>query len=189
MLQSFEKSYQELARSEELYRSIVENQHELICRLTPDGILTVANAAFADFMSVTHDQLIGSPFSRYFPEAVQRIFQGPIAALTLQNPTHSIEFYDNHRKGELVYQKWDLLGFFNPDDTLQEIQLVGRILDKQYLEERSTLQYSRQINAIYTATTALLTNLDLEVADRPNHRCRDDSHSEREQRDIILNCP
>ena len=162
MLQSFEKSYQELARSEELYRSIVENQHELICRLTPDGILTAANAAFSDFMSVTHDQLIGTSFSRYFPEAVQRIFQGPITALTSQNPTHSIEFYDNHRKGELVYQKWDVLGFFNPDDTLREIQLVGQILDKQYLEERSTLQYSRQINAIYTATTALLTNLDLE---------------------------
>lgn len=54
-----------------LYRAVVEDQTELICRYTPEGALTFVNNAYAKFFGVDEDDVIGRKF---FP--VWRLMNG-----------------------------------------------------------------------------------------------------------------
>ena len=51
-----------LRKSEEQYRSVVEDQTELICRCLPDGTITFVNKAFCRYFGKTRDELIGQSY-------------------------------------------------------------------------------------------------------------------------------
>ncbi len=46
-----------------LYRAVVEDQTELICRYSPDGRLNFVNGAYARFFGVDEDDVVGTEFS------------------------------------------------------------------------------------------------------------------------------
>ena len=56
-----------LRKSEEQYRSVVEDQTELINRSTPDGTITFVNEAFCRYFSKTRDELIGQSYLPFIP--------------------------------------------------------------------------------------------------------------------------
>ncbi len=50
MVLSRDQAAQALGQSEERYRAIVEGQNELVCRWTPDGLITFANTAMCRYL-------------------------------------------------------------------------------------------------------------------------------------------
>ncbi len=57
-----------LCESEKLYRSIIENQSDLICRFLPGGEIRFVNDSFVNVIGTRKEEAIGSNFISLIPE-------------------------------------------------------------------------------------------------------------------------
>lgn len=120
------------------YRSIIENQSELICRYTPDGRLTFVNRAYSEYYKKTPAELIDKNFMPVIPEPDLSMILGKLAGITKDNPsvayTHRIATGPSN---EIRWQSWTQHGIFSGDGTLLEYQAVGSdITDRKLSEEK-----------------------------------------------------
>lgn len=161
MLRSFEKNYQDLLDNEALYRGIVDQQSELICRLNCEGQVTYANPTFLEYYQLSDDEISGLTFPGLLPLASRDNVWLNLRAVTVARPGFELEYNTESPSGHPILHWWNITGIFESGQ-LTGYQASGRILSSATLASIARLQYTRQINAIYTATMALLTNLDLE---------------------------
>ena len=59
MLDKLEQTQEQLKKNEELYRGVVEDQTELICRFLPDGTITFVNDAYSRYHNARPEALLG----------------------------------------------------------------------------------------------------------------------------------
>jgi PAS domain S-box-containing protein len=129
---------QALKRSEELYRGIVEDQTELICRYLPDSTLTFVNKAYSRYFGKNRAELIGqkclSLRSEQDQEQISAIFKS-LFALTRDNPVATNE-HPVLVNGEIRWQQWTDRAIFDQEGNIIEFQAVGRdITERQIAEE------------------------------------------------------
>ncbi|MFP5223564.1 MAG: PAS domain S-box protein [Acidobacteriota bacterium] len=115
-----------LRQSEERYRSLVEEQVELVSRIAPDGTLLYVNQGYCRFIGKGRDELIGSkwqpvPHKDDLPMVEQRLTE-----LSPANPIVNIENRICDANGEMRWVQFSNKAFFDGDGVLQEIQSVGR---------------------------------------------------------------
>jgi PAS domain S-box-containing protein len=115
-----------LEASERRYSGIVEDQPELICRFTPEGVLTFANGAFCRYFGRAYDALIGTSFLALFPPEEQARLRSRWLALTPEQPIAQLEHRGQDAAGRLRWQGWSVRALFEADGRLAEIQAVGR---------------------------------------------------------------
>jgi PAS domain S-box-containing protein len=126
---------QSLKKSEELYRSVVEDQVDLIARYTPEGIRTFANDAYCRFLGHTREELIGrSIWEHVLPEDQERMREN-FARLTRDNPVLYYEHRDVTCQGKVVVNQWIDRAIFDSDGNLREFQSIGRDVTKQRATE------------------------------------------------------
>jgi diguanylate cyclase (GGDEF)-like protein/PAS domain S-box-containing protein len=163
IIQALDRSQHNLIQSEGRYRAIVEGQIELICRFTPDGILTFYNEAFrqyfAPFGEVEAGRSLqdiipkeGHTFTHYFTSILH-------PALSVTRFEYRITFPDS----KTYWQQWNGMGYFDKQGALVEIQAVGHDITERKQAEISADQHNRELNALHTATAALLSTLDPEA--------------------------
>jgi PAS domain S-box-containing protein len=116
----------ELSLSEARYRTIVEDQTELICRFLPDGTLTFANEAFARYVNKPSDALLGQNFVSLFSGKDLEALTRSIRSLNPQMPTSTVEYQLNSFSGDIRWQQWMNRAVFNDDGYFTEFQVVGR---------------------------------------------------------------
>ena len=161
MLQSFDKNYQALQQNDAFYRGVVDLQADLICRFNDDGLITFANPAFSLYFQLSPDEISIQTFPNLLPEAQRDPIWLAIKSTTIANPVFEVEYNAERNTGQPALHWWNIKGIFNAG-LLTEFQAIGHILPSKILANIASIHYTRQINAIYTATMALLTNLDLE---------------------------
>lgn len=140
MIRESEKRLREtadsLARSEARYRSIVNDQQEMICRYTPDWRLTFVNRAFERTFNSDHTRLIGQSIFNFIPDRVhgerreflERLVAGAIRPLALQ---HDVILAD----GTHQWQEWLDVPLRNERGQVYEIQSIGHdITSRKKLE-------------------------------------------------------
>jgi diguanylate cyclase (GGDEF)-like protein/PAS domain S-box-containing protein len=149
--------------SETRYRTIVESQTELICRCLPDGTLTFTNQAFGQYFDRPYEQLIGQNFFFLLPPENGIRTKEIVLELNPSNPLAHLEISRPGQDGNSVWQNWTLHGFFNERNQLVEVQAVGNNITERKLAELATASHAHELSALYKATTALLTTLDLET--------------------------
>lgn len=76
---------EELKKSEETYRSLVEIQKDMICRWRPDMTLTFVNKEFCRMFRTKREEVIGTKWSDLVPENVKGAVMGYISRLR-ENP-------------------------------------------------------------------------------------------------------
>lgn len=129
---------QRLIKSEELYRSVVEDQVDLIARYTPDGIRVFANDAYCRFLGKSRRELIGRPLWEHIPPEDHDRMRENFARLTKENPVLYYEHCDV-ANGKAVVNQWIDRAIFDANGNLREIQCIGRDVTKQRAtEERLT---------------------------------------------------
>jgi PAS domain S-box-containing protein len=136
-----------LRRSQEQYRSVVEDQTELICRFLADGTYTFVNGAYCRYFQCTPEQLLGEKFWKFIPEHQKPASRACLASITPEHPVASIEHEVKGLDGEMRWQQWTDRGFFDERGRIIEYQAVGRDITerKQADEEHRQLVAQRKV--------------------------------------------
>jgi PAS domain S-box-containing protein len=125
----------DLQESQRQYKAVVEDQTELIARITPDGKIRFANNAFLRYydldLSLEEDRV-------FMPNIVsedQKNYSIFLSSLSRDRPSGMTE-YRVIRGDEERWQQWTYRLIFDVNGNMTEIQGVGRdITDRKRLEE------------------------------------------------------
>lgn len=125
-----------LRESEERYRSVVEDQTEVICRFGADGTIRFANDVYCRFFGKSKASLIGS---RWHPIAVADDIPAIEAKLETLSPSHPVVVIENRvysGTGDIRWMQFVNRALFDAAGNVREIQSVGRdITDRKTMED------------------------------------------------------
>jgi PAS domain S-box-containing protein len=114
--------------SDMLYRSLVEQQPDLICCFLSDGTCTLANAAYASFIGRKEAEIPRTNFLAIIPKNERDRIQKLLSGLTTQHPGTYIEHHVLSNKGEPLLFQWSYRAFFNDTGSISEYLAQGRDL-------------------------------------------------------------
>jgi PAS domain S-box-containing protein len=117
---------QDLKAAETRYRTVVEDQTELISRFSADGKYLFVNHAYCRFFDKKQDELLGEEWLPVaFEEDCGKIEQ-QLLQLSPTNPVVVIENRVYKGDGSIRWVQFINRGIFDSTNTLVEIQSVGR---------------------------------------------------------------
>jgi len=150
-----------LRQSEQRYRSVVENQSDLVCRYLPDTTLTFVNEAYCRFFGKRRDELIGSKFIELIPEADR-----PAALRNVEAILHGGEpRVDEHGvvmpDGSLGRQQWVDHVIASPGGGTVELQAIGRDITDRWRVEEALRQKEMSLREAYERIRSLAHRLML----------------------------
>lgn len=154
------KAEEALRISEEGYRSLIENQTDLVCRFSPDGTFTFVNDVYCKLFGKTKDDLIGK---KWFPLPVDdelKKIQGKLLKLSPTNPVVNIENRVRSVNGDIHWIQFANKGFFDHNGNLLEIQSVGRDITELKLAEEKAARIAREWQATFDAANDAIWVLD-----------------------------
>jgi PAS domain S-box-containing protein len=139
-----------LIDSRRQYRSIVEDQTEMICRFLPDGTYTFVNRAYADTFGVVPGQTGGCNLWTLVPPGIHRSPE-ELKVITPDAPVATREVNMGAPGGAPRWLQWRDRGFFDERGAVVEYQSVGRdVTDRKIAEDER-----REIAARRSAEAAL----------------------------------
>jgi PAS domain S-box-containing protein len=145
----YERAHAEatLQASEQRYRQLVEDQHELVVQWLPGGLPTMVNEAACQFTGLTRQQLSErSVFCDIHADDLPAVHK-KIGALTPQSPSAIDRHRTRRHDGEYRWLEWSDRAFFDEAGQVVEYQSVGRdITDERLASER--LDYLRRFDSL-----------------------------------------
>jgi len=148
LLREQRRTADELRASQEQYRTVVEDQTELICRFRPDGTLTFVNGAFCRAMGRSAQDLLGSFFWMFVPPEPRDAQSGLLAALTPDRPLMTWEhrLVDDGRASR--WEQWRIRAMFDESGRVLDFQAVGRdVTERKRAEEEHAMLESQRAHA------------------------------------------
>jgi len=145
-LEEHHKTEKALIQSEQLYRAIVEDQTELICRFRPDGTISFVNEAFCRYFGQLRDEVVGTRYLPSIPREDRRKIWAAYGALTSDRPVFQLELRVGTPDGTLRWLQWTSRAIYDEAGALVEHQGVGRDItdrvrsEQQIRESRNTLR-------------------------------------------------
>ena len=126
----------QLKESEEKYRSIVEDQTELICRFLPGGLLTFVNEAYCRYFGKKREELLGNSFMKFIPDEDHEQVERHFMFINRENPVANHEHRVISPNGEICWQQWTNRAIFDKQGNFIEFQSVGSdITERKRMEE------------------------------------------------------
>ena len=120
------QNHMQMKDNELRYRSVVEDQTEVICRFLPDGTFVFVNEIYCRMFGKTEEELIGQRWHpAAHPDDIPMIEAG-LREMLPDNPVITIENRVYVADGGLRWMQFVNRGFFADDGSLKEIQTVGR---------------------------------------------------------------
>lgn len=175
------KSQEDLIRSEERYRSVVEDQTEFICRFTMDGNLTFVNDAYCRYFSLDRQTCIGRHHPVIVPAEDARRIKEELSRVTRQNPVVTIDNRIIMPSGEIRWQRWSDRAIFDSTGRIIEFQSVGRDITESKRIKQALQESNRKLNLLSNITRHDILNqltvllgalglLELEIANPDQRR-------------------
>lgn len=137
-----------LEASEERYRAVVEGQTELICRFSPDGILTFVNEAYCRYFNLEKEQCLGTSYQIFMsPDDATRM-QQYLATLTVESPVAQIEHRMHLPDGTDRCLQWNDQAIFSKDGQVLEYQSVGQDITSQKKSDAARRESEEQYRVL-----------------------------------------
>ena len=160
----FKKAEAALVESEKRYRSVVEDQTEIISRFTTDGTFTFVNETYCRFFGKSQNDLIGNQWHPVaYKEDLPRIDQ-QLNKMSVINPVVIIENRVWDCYGRLHWMQFVNHGFYDSQGKLYEIQSVGRditsLKENERLLQEKELEIQQKTNELEKINNALEVLLD-----------------------------
>jgi diguanylate cyclase (GGDEF)-like protein/PAS domain S-box-containing protein len=125
-----------LRHSEERYRNVVEEQTELVCRFSPDLILTLVNGAYCRYFGKGSEELLGTSFMDHIYEADPGYYKHQLVRLNPESPTATVEERVSTPDG-MRWLQWTDTAIFDGESRIVEYQSVGRdVTERRRAEQR-----------------------------------------------------
>ncbi|MGZ5044643.1 MAG: PAS domain-containing hybrid sensor histidine kinase/response regulator [Methylobacter sp.] len=141
---------QSLVTSEKRYKSLVEDQTEMICRFKADGTIIFVNQAFCRLIGKSAESLIGQVWLPIpWPEDLPFINE-KLNSLSPSNPVVTIENRIITATGTPRWGQFINRAFFDDDGVLLEIQSVGRDITELKHTEEALRKSERAMNHAQT---------------------------------------
>ncbi len=121
--------------SETRYRSVIENQTEVISRWLPDGAVVFVNDAYCRFFGRRREDVLGKSFFTRLPAGEEQRMRAHVAGFSRENPTQTIEHRVELADGTTRWYQWANSALFDAAGNLTEIQSTGRdVTDRRQIE-------------------------------------------------------
>ena len=125
-----------LRKSEERYRTVVEDMPAMICRFLPDGTLTFVNDAYCRYFNKKKEELIKQNFLQFIPEEDHEEVKNRFMSLTMQEPVITYEHQVVVTDGDIYWQQWTDRALFDLQDNLVGYQSIGQdVTERKRAEE------------------------------------------------------
>ncbi|BAH76679.1 GAF domain-containing protein [Solidesulfovibrio magneticus] len=125
-----------LRLSEERYRSVVEDQTELISRTTPEGIILFVNEIYCRFFGITAGDIVGSNWAPAVAPDDIHMVQNILNTFSPDSPVVTIEIRVFNALNEIRWMQFVNRAIFDKNSNIVEIQSVGRdITERKTIEE------------------------------------------------------
>jgi len=129
-----------LHHNETRYRSIVEDQTELICRFLPNGTSTFVNSAYCRYFDKKTTELVGHNLIPLLPAEDQEKLKKHLRALNRANPVATVEHQVLRPNGSIGWQRWTYRAIYDENGKLLEFQAVGRDITDRKLAELALME-------------------------------------------------
>ena len=129
------ETHRALVRSQVQYRSVVEDQTELICRFLPDGTYTFVNEAYCRYFKRSQEELIGKNFFQFIPAESHEHCKAHLLSITRERPAATVEHEVVVPGEKIAWQQWTDHAFFDADGRVVDFQAVGRDITAQKMAE------------------------------------------------------
>ncbi len=133
------RTEKQLRESEARYRAVVEDQTELICRYTPDGVLTFVNDAYCRHYGQPRDQLIGMNFLPLVHDEDRHRIEENLRSLTAERPVMTSENRTLMADGTIHWHQWTDHAISDEQGQVVEYQSVGKDITELKEMERERL--------------------------------------------------
>ncbi|MBL4581824.1 MAG: PAS domain S-box protein [Gammaproteobacteria bacterium] len=142
-----------LARSDARYRTIVEDQTDLIVRWNRGGIRSWVNDAYCAYLQQPREILVGSSFYPHISEAVIAEYLEKLELLTPEDPAIAGENTFFLLDGSQRWQEWTHHAIFDSDGKWVECQSVGRDITVRKTAEFALIDSENQYRNLIENTT------------------------------------
>ncbi|HUI21878.1 MAG TPA: PAS domain S-box protein [Methylocella sp.] len=152
------RAEQALAASEARYRSIIEDQPEMVSRFLADGTVTFANAAYVRAFGRAPAELEGSSLYDFMPEIERAFVRNTIASLTPRNPvvTHRHRVFS--ADGSIRWHEWTNRLLPGTNGKMAEYQSTGRdVTERKRAEDALRASQERTAAILKAAMDAIIT--------------------------------
>ena len=150
-----------LRQSEERYRSVVEQQSDLVCRYLPDTTLTFVNDAYCRFFGKQREELIGRRFIELIPDVDRPGTLEHIDALLQGGPPRIYEHNVLLPDGSTGRQQWSDHAITPSGGRVQELQGIGRDITDRWRAEEALRQKEMSLREAYDRIRSLAHRLIL----------------------------
>ena len=149
---------QALRRSEERYRSVVNDQTDMITRFTPDGTITFANEAYQLYFMpmLGPDEIEGKNIHEIMQIANYTVIDNVLSSLTVQTPIREIEQVITGNDGEKYWHLCSVRALFENAGTASECQMVCRDITEQKRTEEALQKQRDFTDAVLDSIPGLL---------------------------------
>jgi PAS domain S-box-containing protein len=123
----------ELRQSEARYRSVVNDQTEMIVRFTTDGTITFTNEAYRLYFvpKLGLDEIAGKNIRDLMQIANYETVENFLGSLTPETPIREMERKVTGSDGETYWQLWSVRAIFDKMGKTGEYQVVGKDISGQ----------------------------------------------------------
>lgn len=157
---------EELQKSEERYKSIIEDMPMMMCRFKPDGTLTFINVFYCQYFNKSDEQLLGSNLFDLVPEEEREIVREKYLSLTHEKPFVTYEYKTVDSSGKVNWQKWTDRALFNKRGEVYEYQSIGEDITEQKLAEerlQKSEEHYRRLTENFPNGTVTIYDRDLRL--------------------------
>jgi diguanylate cyclase (GGDEF)-like protein/PAS domain S-box-containing protein len=126
----------QLADSEARYRSLVEDQSEMVSLARVDGILLYVNHAYASFYGRRPEEMIGKNLFDFVPEEGRALLAAHLQRVCEAGRSLQAENQVMMPDGERRWFSWSNLALRDSEGRVTSIHSVGRDVDEQLTAER-----------------------------------------------------
>lgn len=156
-----EEKERQIRSSEAFYRRVVEDQTDPVVRFSADLKISFANRTFANLFGWAPETLVGFPILSLASGTARDIVLQIPEKLSAQSPTFSTVFPDSYR-GKTKWFQWNFFGFFDKDETLLEVQAVGRDVTNFRRNEEELKKQESEFRDLVEEGSALFLRMDRE---------------------------
>jgi PAS domain S-box-containing protein len=147
MVKTLKTTITKLGDKEKQYRSVVEDQNDVIIRVSPDGTYLFVNRIFSGLFGKEPQDIIGQSFlPRFAPDDGYRIYSH-LATLTPESPSGTIVVRILRPDGVTGWWRLNTRAIFRPDRKLLEYQMVGEDNTEQKSAEEALIRIKKAVES------------------------------------------